>query len=134
MAEKTPDEVAAAKSSSSLAAAPEKAPVKTPDEIVAEQRAAAAKSSSNLAATIEKATAEKKILITDFAGTIGGVFAAYGENLDKGGQLTVDGQVPEIVVRRSDVIKGRLAGSGLNLKAGSVEVKLGDASFTGSLD
>lgn len=106
---------------------------KSPDEIVAAQIAAAQKSSADLKGAIDKAVAENKVLITDFAGTVGGVFNIRGVNLDKGGQPTLNGHVPEVTVTRSDVIKGKLRAPGVTWNAGPVVVKLGAVEFKGTL-
>lgn len=72
-----------------------------------------------------------KIEIHEFAGTPGGMFAVYGRNMTEGGQLTINGLVPTVHVRRESVIKGKLFG--LSLEAGPVTVKLGDATYKGTL-
>lgn len=125
----TEEEVKAAQAKAQEA----KAKAQTPDEVAAAQHAAALKSSQDLHAATSKATAEGKILITDFAGTVGGVFSVQGVNLDKGDQLTIDGQVPAVTTRKPHVIKGKLVAPGFHLKSGPVTVKLGDATFKGTL-
>ncbi len=72
-------------------------------------------------------------VITDFAGTPGGPFAVYGRNLDQPGQLFLNGQVPDITVRRADVIKGRLVAPGLDLRTGPVTVEFAGTRFEGVL-
>lgn len=84
-------------------------------------------------AALLKATAEGRTHVTDFAGTVNGPFGVYGVNLDKGGQLTVNGQVPEIQLTRPGVIKGVLVAPGMSLQPGPVTVKLGSVEFKGWL-
>jgi type IV secretory pathway VirB10-like protein len=102
----------------------------------AEQRArmdAADAASRAEAAARNEARADKRTLITDFAGTAGGPFAVYGENLNLGGQVRINGQVPTVTVVRDNVIKGRLVAPGLEVAPGKVLVEVGDARFDGTL-
>jgi hypothetical protein len=88
------------------------------------------------AAVVQKAAASGEVLITDFAGAPGSIFAVYGVNFDKAGseQLKIGGKVPNIKVRRNTLIKGLLDTPGMeDLKAGPVDVTLGKATFKGHL-
>ena len=126
---KAADEKAAAEKK----AADEKAAADKADEEQRARMAEADRRTAEEARQRNEALAADRILITDFAGTANGPFAVYGENLDKGGQVRINGQVPEVSVIRPNVIKGVLRAPGLDLVAGPVVVELGEARFKGVL-
>lgn len=81
--------------------------------------------------TADAAAGAARPVITEFAGSAGGPFAVYGEHLDRGGQLTINGLVPAVMSRNARAIKGSLAG--LPLEPGAALVRLDKALYGGRI-